>query len=75
MGSFILRVGGALIVVLGLFTGLMQKDVLNMVVVTFTFFVLGAVLIAIAQIRDLTHETWKKVIRIENELSNRSRRR
>src|SRR5262245_20539002 len=73
-GTNVLRFAGVLIVVLGLISGLGQPNFFNLVTTIFISFVLAALLIAIAQVRDLSYDTWKKVNRIEEELTNRSRR-
>jgi hypothetical protein len=70
-GTLVLRAAGVLIVLMGLISGLGEEHFLAGAMVIITHFVMAALLIVIAQIRDLAHETWKKVNRLEQELSNR----
>jgi hypothetical protein len=66
-----LRIAGVFVVLLGIALSFGQHDAVSFIVLAMTTVVSASLLFSIAAIRDVTYATWKRMNRLEQELSNR----
>jgi hypothetical protein len=69
-----LRIAGVFVILTGIALTLGQHDAPSFIVVAMTTIVSASLLFSIAEIRDATHATWKRMNRLEEELSKLTRR-